>query len=655
MVSVGELRAAVGEPSAARPKWKRSGHWERRLQWALWIIPVVVVVAMAWRLRWMSDDGFIHLRVVQQVVEGNGPVFNVGERVEASTSPLWVALLAVVYPVTGLALPWKAVLLGIAFTAVGLGAAQRAATLLAPRSAATADGSDGADGAGGTGRTDGDDGPSGADRTEGADGADGAATAGSRAGTAGRRLLVPVGAFVVAALQPFWEFATSGLETGFAFGWIGASSWWCARRVTRAEPPPGRVEAAGAVLVSLGWLIRPDFLIFGAAFGGVLLVTVWPLGWRRRLLVAGAGAALPVAYQLFRMGFYAMAVPNTALAKKASTAQWDQGWQYLGDLVSPYWLWLPLAVLLGLVATQAARDIRDGRRGVALARLAPALAGVAHALYIVRLGGDFMHARLLLPSVFGVVAPVGVSVPLEAGRTAVRRALVPAAVLLWVAVCAALLRPDYHYRMLGAEWNMSSDGTIAHERSTVVQQWDGGDLVQLDRRWDQMSRSRPDLVPRDGMLTLEWVRDDSPAWPLRPGLTADSARAVAAIGLVSYTWGPDVHVVDTYSLAHPIGSHIDHMVGDRPGHQKPVPPPWQVAALTDLRVVRTSDGFIVANARNLRAARNAIECGALARYLADISEPLTPSRFLGNITHSLGNSSFRLSPDPRRAEDALCG
>jgi arabinofuranosyltransferase len=27
---------------------------------------------------------------------------------------------------------------------------------------------------------------------------------------------------VVLALPPFWEFATSGLETGLTIGWIGA-------------------------------------------------------------------------------------------------------------------------------------------------------------------------------------------------------------------------------------------------------------------------------------------------------------------------------------------------------------------------------------------------------------------------------------------------
>ena len=35
-----------------------------------------------WARRWMSDDGLIVLRTVRNLLAGNGPVFNAGERVE---------------------------------------------------------------------------------------------------------------------------------------------------------------------------------------------------------------------------------------------------------------------------------------------------------------------------------------------------------------------------------------------------------------------------------------------------------------------------------------------------------------------------------------------------------------------------------------------
>ena len=49
-------------------------------------------------------------------------------------------------------------------------------------------------------------------------------------------------------------------------------------------------------------------------------------------------------YQVFRMGYYAALVPNTALAKAAGGSRWSQGWYYLGNFVLPYGLYVPLAV-----------------------------------------------------------------------------------------------------------------------------------------------------------------------------------------------------------------------------------------------------------------------------------------------------------------------
>jgi hypothetical protein len=62
---------------------------------AVVMVPVVLVLVMGWQHRWMSDDGFINLRYVDQIRHGNGPVFNAGERIEAFTSPLWLAMLVV--------------------------------------------------------------------------------------------------------------------------------------------------------------------------------------------------------------------------------------------------------------------------------------------------------------------------------------------------------------------------------------------------------------------------------------------------------------------------------------------------------------------------------------------------------------------------------
>ncbi|MEZ4408874.1 MAG: hypothetical protein R3A52_20750 [Polyangiales bacterium] len=50
-------------------------------------------------------------------------------------------------------------------------------------------------------------------------------------------LALPLGALVVVGLAPFADFATSGLETGLSFFWLGASWTLCApRRVDRSAP-----------------------------------------------------------------------------------------------------------------------------------------------------------------------------------------------------------------------------------------------------------------------------------------------------------------------------------------------------------------------------------------------------------------------------------
>src|SRR5665213_1878202 len=65
---------------------------------SLWVGVAVVAVLFgwgAWQRRWIADDGLIVLRTVRNLLAGNGPVFNQGERVEANTSTAWTYLMYV--------------------------------------------------------------------------------------------------------------------------------------------------------------------------------------------------------------------------------------------------------------------------------------------------------------------------------------------------------------------------------------------------------------------------------------------------------------------------------------------------------------------------------------------------------------------------------
>ena len=60
-----------------------------------------VLVAIPCALQaWVTDDAFITLRVVDNVLSGHGPVWNVGQRVQVYTHPAWFLLLTAVIAAT---------------------------------------------------------------------------------------------------------------------------------------------------------------------------------------------------------------------------------------------------------------------------------------------------------------------------------------------------------------------------------------------------------------------------------------------------------------------------------------------------------------------------------------------------------------------------
>ena len=166
-------------------------------------------------------------------------------------------------------------------------------------------------------------------------------------------------------------------------------------------------------------------------------------GWRMRLAMVVVAGALPVGYQIFRMGYYAVLVPNPAIAKDASGAKWDQGFAYLTNLFTPYTLLLPVivAIVAGLLLAvlsltnrpaASTAETADGYGGV-LEREKPsparrvtgawgwivdrlqsqggvvtvvAVSGLILGLYWLRQGGDFMHGRVLLSPIFVLLLPV---------------------------------------------------------------------------------------------------------------------------------------------------------------------------------------------------------------------------------------------------------
>lgn len=555
-----------------------------RVTLASMVAVTIGFAVLAWNRRWISDDGLIYVRVIHNIVEGNGPVFNAFERAEANTSALWPWSLALIGWVTGCDLARLAVWAGMAASVAGV-----ALAMDATRRWHRARGS--------------------------------------------QAMLVPGSVVIVLGVFPFWDFASSGLESSLAILWI-AIGWRLL--VTLLPGASLRRQLATAIGFGLGPLIRPDL--------GVASLVLFVAGWqllrptrRRALALVGAGIALPLAYEVFRAGYYGALVPLPALAKSASRAEWGRGLDYLINFIKPHWLWLPFGVFVALFVQVIRKQTITARDRVLIA--APLISATLTAIYVLRVGGDFMHGRLWLPAAFMMMLP-GLLLPL-------RRFTAPAVIALacWAVLCGAWLRRDRN-AMLSEKVNDERRGYT---------------------RW---TKSRN---PTDASV---YIKALGPV----PGLVADAVRAARGAMLVegggSYAIDPklgakvvflpgrlgaggmvtplDGIVSDTLGLAHPIGARITRTnLDEAAGHEKTLPRPWPLAEFGD--PARDHKQTDLTPAVQIRAARHAMTCGELKELLDSVRAPLTAARFWDNLVGAVRRTRIVIPADPVDAEWQFCG
>jgi arabinofuranosyltransferase len=308
---------------------------------------------------------------------GNGPVFNAGERVESNTSTAWTYLVYLGSLISGpLRLEYVALALALALSVAGvvmvmLGTAR----LWGPR-------------------------------------------------LRGRRaLILPAGVLVYIAVPPARDFATSGLENGLVTAWLGLLWWMMVRWSQQPGSSQGKQSTTAgltalAFLAGLSVLVRPELALIGGL--ALVMMLIAESGWARRAAIVVAGGLLPVGYQIFRMGYYGLLVPQTAIAKDASGSKWGQGFVYLHNFTGPYALWIPAVLLVALAlllraewggpggaprsAPVAHHRVRSPRAVVVFMLVS----GLVQGLYWIRQGGDFMHGRVLLTPLFCLLAPIAV-------------------------------------------------------------------------------------------------------------------------------------------------------------------------------------------------------------------------------------------------------
>ncbi len=614
-MSQSQSLAATGQGRSAEESVPPA-RWPRRpvalVRWWPVLVPLVIVLVGAWQYRWVDEDAFINFRIIDNLLAGHGLVFNVGERVEVNSDPLWLFTLVVLHEVLPfLDLEWLSVALGLGCTAAGFLAGGRAIQhLMAERDEATT--------------------------------------------------VLPVGLLIVSVVAGVWEFSTSGLEMSMVFLWIGASYLLLVRYARRR-----RGALVVAFVMGLGTLVRPELVLMTIVFVAALLWVMAAPGvasrrsWLVRALFAVAVAlALPVLFELFRMGYYGLLVPNTGLAKAGGSAWWSQGFTYLWNFLSPYTLWLPLICCLPFLVLPVRRWWRGGDRVGVVVLLAPLVAGLVDVVYVVHLGGDYMHARLLLPGFFALCLPI--AVPLR--RQTAPMALALGVIAVWSVICAGWLRfvpppvrslnPQTVY--ISNERNnwISATGNshpiTAADYAKALSGQAGSDLARLARR---VPAGRQDML----VVTNAFAPIGTAArLPAHSSLPFRLAVNVPAIGVIGFLAGPQVYIFDAYSLANPIGSHTVIVHHARPGHEKFIGPAWMVARFgTAGERAPSLDGQLAAY--QVSSARRALACAPLSDYLRATTSALTASRFFSNMVHSLGWTRFSFSAVPSRAAVELCG
>ena len=601
----------------------------------------------AWQRRWIADDGLIVLRTVRNLLAGNGPVFNAGERVEANTSTVWSYLVTfggwiggpVRLEYVALALALVLSVLGIVFAMLGTG------RLYAP-------------------------------------------------GLRGRRgLLLPAGVLVYIAIPPARDFATSGLENGLVLAYLGLL-WWMmvcwsqALRLPAAPAGPGEPQEKSATsrvfdgslafVAGLSVLVRPELALIGGL--ALVMMLVAARGWKRRLLIVIAGGLLPVAYQVFRMGYYGLLVPGTAIAKDATGSKWQQGFLYLTNFNKPYMLWAPVMLLaaIGLVLYAsrtmpwwARHQIPAGYGRLARTVQSPPavvlfmlVSGLVQGVYWIRQGGDFMHGRVLLTPLFCLLLPVAVIPVVLPGGTRIGRAtgylLAGATSAIWLAVVGwsawAATSPG-----MGADATRVTYSGIVDERRFYAQATGHAHPLTaadyLDYPRMRAVLTAIDNTP-DGALLLpsgnydQWdVVPAIPPPPPPPGSPPVKKQIgphtvfFTNLGMLGMNVGLDVRVIDQIGLANPLAAHTARIDDGRIGHDKNLFPDWAVAEGPFLKEYPFIPPYL--NEDWVAQAEAALACPATDAMLNSVRAPMGPRRFLSNLFHAAEFTKYRIDRVPR--------
>ena len=449
---------------------------------------IVGLYAVVSRL-WAAEDAYITFRYIDNFLHGYGLVYNIGDRVEGFTHPLWLFIVTIPAAL-GISIRASALLLSLGLTFASL-------LFLTFR-----------------GRD-----------------------------TNGKAVALPLALVLLLTHTGFRDFSVSGLE----FPLVCLLMVWLYQSYQQHDLL-GRPYLHGTLLALL-YLSRPELALLIVSFYAVLawriaqsylrprgesIAAIWKGVWQFSLpIIAIAGG-----YHLFRWFYYDAFLPNTFYAKAGSDAYWDAGikyfvhfWHYSPILLIACVGWL---VMIAVSRKFRAQALGSARRIVMLAQAA------LLTLYVIRLGGDFMAFRFLLPVMVILVLLLNDSLSYIIHS---RKQSASIGMILLIVTVILVIIPIKAPQ---------GDGYIADERQVY-------DLYHPAYR-----------ALFDEPTEHKWYRQGLELKALQLQTSYPISVGDGNIGYLGYAAGPKVTIVDIYGLVDRQTAHNWGAVSTRgrPGHER---------------------------------------------------------------------------------------
>jgi len=315
----------------------------------------IVLIYLCNQVKFIQDDSYISFRFVKNFVEGNGLVFNPGERVEGYTNLLWVLILSIFYAMK-FNIESISQYLSMGFGILVLFQTYKISSLVELKEEHKK---------------------------------------GKALGIAGNSYLfnfIPVVMLVLTGAYNFW--AISGMETCMFISYVLAGIYYYIKEKNSGSP-----NYLFSIFIFLASLTRPE----GLYFFGLIMIHKVIISiknnkaafvkdiFSKNNLITYAVYLVPTAlFILWRLSYYGYPFPNTAYAKTGfSSAYMAAGWTYFKNFFEAY-------MLFGIVFALPLYLLRKKENFFEISLMY--LLTIAYSVYIIAVGGDVLKQfRFFLP------------------------------------------------------------------------------------------------------------------------------------------------------------------------------------------------------------------------------------------------------------------